>query len=250
MERAAWLQQMRAKAEVLYDHFAPSYWVKFGLNTSQIHRAFLAKFLARVPPHSTLLSAACGAGRFDGFLLEAGHSVVGIDQSEKMLARAREQFPEVRYVQMGLQEMAFQAAFDGAICMDAMEHICPEDWPGILQRFRAALKPGGVLYFTADVEEAEKDAVERAYARAQARGLPVVYGEVADEVDESHALFLSYENVFDIPAELISERADGAVYHYYPPLAQVQAWIEQAGMAIEERGTGEWYEHLIVSKPS
>jgi hypothetical protein len=37
-----------------------------------------------------------------------------------------------------------------------MEHICPEDWPGILQGFRKALKPVGVLYFTANVAEAEK----------------------------------------------------------------------------------------------
>ena len=58
----------------------------------------------------------------------------------------------------------FQQAFDGAICIDAMEHICPEDWPGILQRFHAALKPGGVLYLT--VELAEPDEVEKAYQRA------------------------------------------------------------------------------------
>jgi 2-polyprenyl-3-methyl-5-hydroxy-6-metoxy-1,4-benzoquinol methylase len=100
-----------------------------------------------VPPCSVLLSAACGAGRFDGVLLEAGHSVVGIDQSAGMLARAREHFPGARYEKIGLQEMDFREEFDGAICMDAMEHICPEDWPVILRGFQAALKPGGVLYF-------------------------------------------------------------------------------------------------------
>jgi hypothetical protein len=46
-------------------------------------------------------------------LLEAGHSVVGIDQSAGMLARARERFPEARYVKMGLQEMSFREALDG-----------------------------------------------------------------------------------------------------------------------------------------
>ena len=88
MERADWLRQMRDQAEVLYDHFSPLYWVKAGLGASETHREFLAKFLDRVPAEGALLSAACGAGRFDGMLLEAGHSVLGIDQSEGMLARA------------------------------------------------------------------------------------------------------------------------------------------------------------------
>jgi hypothetical protein len=30
MERAEWLKQMREKAEKLYDHFSPLYWVKYG----------------------------------------------------------------------------------------------------------------------------------------------------------------------------------------------------------------------------
>jgi SAM-dependent methyltransferase len=248
MERAEWLKRMQDKAEAFYDHFSPFYWVKFGLGASQTHREYLQSFLERVSPRSILLSAACGAGRFDGMLLEAGHSVVGIDQSAGMLARARERFPEVRYEQIALQEMDFREAFDGAICVDAMEHICPEDWPGIVQGFREALRPSGVLYFTACVAEAYQDKVGVAYKRAKARGLPVVFGEVVDAVEEGFDLFLSYEDVFDIPEDALEERADVAVYHYYPSLEQVRAWIGQAGLVIEEEGTGDWYEHLVVSK--
>jgi 2-polyprenyl-3-methyl-5-hydroxy-6-metoxy-1,4-benzoquinol methylase len=239
MERAEWLEQMREKAESLYDHFSPWYWVEFGLYANETHREHLRKFLERVPPHSSLLSAACGAGRYDGMLLEAGHSVLGIDQSEGMLARAREHFPEVRYRKMGLQEMDFQEAFDGIICMDAMEHVCPEDWPGILRRFQEALKPGGALYFTVDLAEA--DEVEAAYERARALGLPVVFGEVADKVDEAYEQMKALGMVPD-------ELADVAVYHYHPSLEQVRTWIGQAGMAVGDEGTGNGYEHFVVKK--
>jgi 2-polyprenyl-3-methyl-5-hydroxy-6-metoxy-1,4-benzoquinol methylase len=230
---------MREKAEALYDHLSPQYWVKFGLYANETHGEYLQKFLERVPPHSSLLSAACGAGRYDGILLEAGHSVVGIDQSEGMLARAREHFPEVQYKKMGLQEMDFREAFDGIICIDAMEHVCPEDWPGILRRFQEALKPGGVLYFTIDL--AEGDDVEAAYERARALGLPVVFGEVADKVDEAYE---QMKALGAVPYEL----ADAAVYHYHPPLEQVRTWVGQAGMAIDDEGTGNGYEHFVVSK--
>jgi SAM-dependent methyltransferase len=245
-ERSEWLKQMRFKAEKLYDHFAPLYWVKYGRSADETHLVYLNMLLERVDPPGILLSAACGAGLYDGPLLEAGHSVVGIDQSAGMLERARERCPEVRYEKMGLQEIEFREAFDGATCIDAMEHVCPEDWPGILQSFREALKPGGVLYFTVDLGG---DFMEESYERAKAMGLPVVFGEIADKVEEI------YEQVQAREASMIpDELADSAVYHYHPSLEQVRTWLEQAGLAIEEEGTGsafeDWYgyQHLIVRK--
>jgi cyclopropane fatty-acyl-phospholipid synthase-like methyltransferase len=246
MERAKWLKQMRDKAEKLYDHFSPLFWVEFGRSMDETHRAYLQKFLERVPAYSKLLSAGCGAGKYDGMLLEAGHSVVGIDQSEGMLARAREHFPEVRYEKIGLQEMDFQDEFDGATCIDALEHVSPEDWPGILQGFREALKAGEVLYFTVDQGG---DYVEEAYERAKAMGLPVVYGEVADRVEEAFEQAMAME-VPMVPDDL----GDSAVYHYHPSLEQVRTWLSQARLAIDEEGTGTGYEgwegyaHFVVRK--
>ena len=153
MERAEWLKQMRSRVEALYDRFSSRYWVTWGVVVEETHRIYFQKFIERVPPSGMILSAACGAGRFDGMLLDAGYRVVGIDQSAGVLKLAKERFPEVDYKKMALHEMNFQELFDGVIFMDAMEHIYPEDYPGILRGFQKALKPGGVLYFTADREE-------------------------------------------------------------------------------------------------
>lgn len=133
-----------------------------------------------------------------------------------MLARAKEHFPQAHDPKMDLQEMDFHEAFDGAICMDAREHICPEDWPGIMKRFGEALKPGG---------------------------LPVVFGELADEVKAS------YDRVKALDSqEVQGELADVAVYHYYPSIEQVKEWIEQAGLVIEEKGIGNRYDHYVVRR--
>jgi 2-polyprenyl-3-methyl-5-hydroxy-6-metoxy-1,4-benzoquinol methylase len=239
MERTEWLKQMREKAEVLYDRFSPRYWATWGLVVEETHRAYLQKFLERVPPGGMILSAACGAGRFDGMLLEAGHSVVGIDQSVRLLALAKEHFPEVQYQKMALQEMRFRETFDGVICMDAMEHICPEDYPGVLRGFQEALKPGGVLYFTADREEEPDFDLEVYYKQGKALGLPIVFGEVADEA--------AYEQAMEQP-DASDELTDRAVYHYYPPLAKVREWIAQAGLAIEEEGAGSGFHHFVTRK--
>jgi cyclopropane fatty-acyl-phospholipid synthase-like methyltransferase len=227
-------------AEALYDQLSPQYWVTIGLYENETHQAYLQKFLERVAPDSPVLSAGCGAGRYDGLLLDAGHTVVGIDQSAGMLARARERFPHIRYEKIALHEIDFRLAFDGVICIDAMEHIFPEDYPGILRKFQEALKPGGVLYFTVDTTSEEE--LEAAYQHAKARGLPVVHGELVDEVDDTFAQIETSDQV--VPGEI----ADKAVYHYYPSLEQVRQWIDQAGLTIEEAGAGSGYHHFIARK--
>ncbi len=232
MERAEWLKKVRARAEALYDRLAPAYWVTYGMYANTTHLQFIEKFLGQLKPQGAILDAACGAGRYDEMLLKEGHPVLGIDQSGSMLARARqvlpqERFPALEYAKVGLQEMDFEAEFDGAVCIDALEHVCPEDWPVILGRFRKALKPGGVLYIT--VELADPDEVRRSYERARAQGLPVVFGEVVDEADASGA------------------QGDIAGYHYYPSLEQVRTWLAQAGLVIEAEGTGDEYAHFLAT---
>ena len=239
MERTEWLKLIRHQTEALYDHFSPKYWVTFGFYPNETHLKYLNLFLEQMSPHSTLLSAACGAGRYDGTLLEAGHSVVGIDQSAGMLRKAKEHFPQIQYEKMGLQEMDFHELFDGIICMDAMEHVCPEDYPMILHNFQEALKPGRLLYFTAEsIEDTDFD-LEMLYKQAKGLGLPVVFGEVVDEA--------AYERAIEQP-DVMGAQADIAAYHYYPSLEQVRAWIDEAGLVIEDEGAGNGYEHFIARK--
>jgi SAM-dependent methyltransferase len=239
MERADWLKKAQSQVERLYDQVSPQYWATAGFGDCETHLAYLQKFLERVAPGGTILSAACGAGRFDGRLLEAGHGVLGIDQSAGMLRRAKEHFPEVQYQKMALQEMHFREAFDGIICMDAMEHIFPEDYPGILRSFHEALKPGGVLYFTADREEdSDEFDLQAYYDQGRAMGLPVVFGEVAEEVISKRKM-----EQLEVP----EEGAD-PVYHYYPPLTKVREWIGQTGFTVELEGAGSGFHHFMVRK--
>ena len=246
MEREEWLKKVRSQTELLYDQLAPAYWITFGFYANTMHIQFIEKLLGRLDTPCSLLDGACGAGRYDGMLLEAGHRVLGIDQSGHMLARASEYFPpevfpRLSYCQVGLQEMDFQSEFNGAICIDAMEHICPEDWPVILANFQKALKPGGLLYFSVEVADASE--VREAYEQARALRLPVVYGEVAHEIEAACAQIAG----LDWQA-IPGEQAARATYHYYPPLEQVRAWLDQAGFEIEAEGTGDGYAHFMANK--
>lgn len=226
MDRATWLKKMRRETEAQYDTvWAPRYGAKTtGLYANTSHQQFIHEFLGFLPKNSLLLDAACGAGRYEPMLLAAGHTVIGIDQSQGMLSAARAEFPNVRYEKVGLQEMSYQELFDGAICIDAMENVCPEDWPLVLGNFHRALKGQACLYFTTETIETAEDAneIKHSYKRALEAGLPVVYGEWPDEI----------------------------VYHYHPADGQVREWAQQAGFEILKEGAGDNYYHIIVRKAS
>jgi ubiquinone/menaquinone biosynthesis C-methylase UbiE len=225
MDRITWLKKLRQKCEEQYDKvWSPLYGEgKVGNYDNTTHMQFIREFLGLLPPHSTVLDAACGAGRYTPFLLEKGHSVLAIDQAGGMLAQAKIKYPAAHFEKVGLQEMAYREEFDGAICMDAMENVPPEDWPLVLANFHRALKPAGCLYFTAETfENADEKEIREAFEKNRQVGLPVVYGEIPYEDD---------------------------VYHYHPTDQQVRDWVQQSGFEILKEADGEmWYYHILVRK--
>lgn len=220
-DRREWLAERRAAVEQVYTRDAPTYDDGYDPVT-QVHRRLVARLIDTCPEGGTILDAACGMGPYLGVVLDAGREVVGIDQSAGMLDRARAKHPVVQLEQVGLQELAFAAEFDAAMCIDAMEHLPPEDWPRVLANLRRALRPGRHLYLT--VEEVDRRELDSAFAKATAAGLPAVYGED------------------------VGEETGG--YHFYPDREQVRRWLAETGFALVDE-VDEWldgygYNHLLV----
>jgi ubiquinone/menaquinone biosynthesis C-methylase UbiE len=220
VDRRAWLRERRRVAEERHDTLhAPTYDQQEWGAISSTHRRFVGQLIERCPPGGRILDAACGTGKYFPMILDAGRRIVGTDQSAGMLAQARRKHPDVPTEKVGLQELAFDAEFDAAMCVDAMENVFPEDWPLVLANLRRALRPGGHLYLT--VELPDERELERVFAEATASGLPAVPGELT---------------------------SPGGGYHYYPPLDQVAAWVRDAALESPEDGIGDDYYHLLVSR--
>ncbi|MEX0755448.1 MAG: class I SAM-dependent methyltransferase [Actinomycetota bacterium] len=145
MKRAAWLAERRAAVEADYTRDASTYDEGYDPLTPT-HRSFAARLIATVPADGSLLDAPCGTAPYATTVLEADRRYVGADQSAGMLDQARSKHPDVRFEQLGLQELAFDRDFDGAMCVDAMEHVPPEEWPLVVGNFHRAIRPRGYLY--------------------------------------------------------------------------------------------------------
>ena len=220
MDRAAWLRERRDAVRADYDADAATYDDSPYPTTS--HTAFIDRLVATCPPNGLVLDAPCGTGQYFARLRDAGRRVVGIDQSTGMLGQARRRGLAERLEQIGLQEMAFDAEFDGAMTIDAMENVPPEDWPLVIGNLRRAVKPGAHLYMT--VEEVDDAEIEAAWDLNRERGLPAVRGEVID--------------------------GDTAGYHYYPGRDRVREWLTAEGLELLDEATDQedgWaYWHLFV----
>jgi cyclopropane fatty-acyl-phospholipid synthase-like methyltransferase len=219
VKRSAWLAQQRQTVEEGYDKQEGTTYVE-AEEISSTHRQFVTRLVELCPPDGRVLDAACGTGSYFGMILDAGLQVFGIDQSGGMLAQARERFPEVDTEKLGLQQLDKNAQFDAVMCVDAMEFVFPEDWSLVMANLRRALCPGGHLYLT--VELVSEQELEKAFADATERGLPVVQGE----------------NVFR------------GGYHYYPPVPQVVAWVNEAGLQVVKDGHSDHgsygYYHVLA----
>ena len=227
MERSIWLKEIRRVSEEQETLLAPIYDENWGSIALQ-HQQFFDHFLSLCPPQGYLIDAACGTGKYWPLILASGRTVFGIDQSQGVLVRAHEKFPDVPTEKVGMQEMDYHEAFSGAVCMDALEMVCPEDWPIVMRNFHRAIQAGGYFYFT--VELTTEQDIQDAFAEGQQMGLPVVYGET-EWLDEGGYAW-----------------GRAGCYHYYPKIGQVKEWIRQAGFQLIEETVGDGYHHFLVQK--
>jgi 2-polyprenyl-3-methyl-5-hydroxy-6-metoxy-1,4-benzoquinol methylase len=223
VDRLEWLSERRAVVETAYDLEAPTY--DSYDPATPLHRRFVDRLIETCRPGGTLLDAACGTGPYVQSVLDAGRHVVGADQSAGMLDQARSKFPGVRFERIGLQELTFDREFDAAMCVDAMEHVPPEDWPGVLENFVRAVPPGGHVYLS--LEQVDPKELDDEFAQMAAAGLPAVRGEVIS--------------------------GDTGGYHHYARRDHVSHWLDEAGLELvdeaEERLDAYGYRHLFLRTP-
>jgi len=100
-----------------------------------------------------LLDVGVGAGRTTPHLRALAGSYTGIDFSRQMLARCRAKFPDadLRLADARRLELFADASYDAA-CMSyhAIDDVSEGDRWLVLAELRRVLRPGGVLFFSAE----------------------------------------------------------------------------------------------------
>jgi SAM-dependent methyltransferase len=94
-----------------------------------------------------LLDAGCAWGYGTRFLTEKARSVVGLDPHPAAIEIARSRYPDIDFVEGGLEHTDFESeSFDAIVCTEVLEHV--HDELECLDEMSRILKPGGVVTLT------------------------------------------------------------------------------------------------------
>ena len=102
---------------------------------------------ARISSGMSVLDVACGPGYLSGAVRKLGAIPMGIDFSERMVAIAKNMFPEIQFAQGDAQNLSCDdASFDRVLINFGLLHLSrPEQ--ACTEAFRV-LKPNGKFGFT------------------------------------------------------------------------------------------------------
>lgn len=168
-----------------------------------------------------ILDLGCGTGHLTHRIADRGARAVGLDSSTEMIERAREAYPDCRFVTGDARQFTFEEPFD-AVFSNAALHWIPEQ-DAVVDSIADALAPGG--RFVAElggvgnvdsiVSATGAELASRGYDLTIPWYFPTV-GEYASLL-ETHGFEVRYATLFDRPTEL-DDGADG-----------LATWLEMFG---------------------
>ncbi|WP_144394746.1 class I SAM-dependent methyltransferase [Pleionea sediminis] len=137
----------------VYDRFAESYdTARDAFNIDDVIAEFQTKLNCEA---GSLLDLGCGAGvpLARSFVDKSWH-VTGVDFSEKMIALANKQVPEMQTLVSDISEVTFESEkFDAITAIYSLFHIPRAQHPDLFSNIHQWLKPKGKCLFTYATQE-------------------------------------------------------------------------------------------------
>lgn len=93
-----------------------------------------------------ILDLGCAAGALTHFFTEFGAHVTGVDAAPNAIAKARELFPGLEFLEANVSDLPLpEHSFDKAVAGDLVEHLDDETFRAMLTQLKRVLVPSGAL---------------------------------------------------------------------------------------------------------
>jgi ubiquinone/menaquinone biosynthesis C-methylase UbiE len=110
----------------------------------------VVEFAKALPPGRRVADLGCGNGRHANLLVDAGHRVVGLDASVRLLEIARRRVPQASFVRGDVCALPFRdETFSAAIAVASLHHLPSEgERLQALREVSRVLEPGAEFLVT------------------------------------------------------------------------------------------------------
>jgi SAM-dependent methyltransferase len=227
-----------------YGPYAAVYNRDYGPRLPPLLLPVLDKLLcSRLPPAAELLDLCCGTGHITGALHARGYRMTGIDICPEMLAFARVNAPECRFLLADARDFDLPAVHHGALSTaDSVNHIVdPADLVRVFANVHRSLRDGAHFVFDALLAEDYQPSPQRVFAKVEPDYVMVNREEFAAEEKLSRCeTTLFYRSDEDAPADGW-RRWDSTSWERLYTAAELESALAAAGfdeIRIYRRGEG------------
>ena len=142
-----------------YDLIAED-WIKHRSVLPKKDALLFSELMGLLPEQATILDLGCGSGTpIAATLYHKGHTVIGVDRSEKLLHQARQQLPNATFIQSDLESLHIRSLFNdnqekalknvrAVICWDALFHLPRHHQAELLKEIASTISSGVHLLIT------------------------------------------------------------------------------------------------------
>ena len=105
--------------------------------------------LASLPKGAKILDIGSGTGHLTKYIKDKGFEVVGIEPAEEMIGFARQNFPDIEFMEGISSELPFEDnTFDFIVAFEVFRYINEEENLKGYREFKRVLKDGGKIFIT------------------------------------------------------------------------------------------------------
>lgn len=109
----------------------------------------LAEILNSLPPKAKVLDIGSGTGHLTNWIASKNFDVIGMEPSANMIRFAKQNFPEISFVEGISSALPFQEnQFDLIIAFEVFRYLDKEENRQTFAEVYKVLKPGGIFFFT------------------------------------------------------------------------------------------------------
>lgn len=129
----------------------------------------------------TIVEFGTGTGNLTAKLIDAGHSVIGIEPNDAMRAVTAKRFPELLILNGDLMAFDLPNTVDTFVSSYVFHHLKDTEKEDALSRYANLLSAGGKVVF-ADTVFTSEEAKQAQISKERARG----YNNVADDLEREY----------------------------------------------------------------
>jgi SAM-dependent methyltransferase len=136
---------------------------------------WIDELVARLPAEPVVLELGCGAGSYATSVFSERGDLLGIDISAEQVKRARQRYPDARFMEADFTEVDLgRGSFDAVVCVYVLNHVPRADLPRLLSVAGGWLKAGG--YFLGSFGRSGGEGVEDDWL-----GVPMFFASYTEE---------------------------------------------------------------------